>query len=143
MMYADDIKISRQMEHHDDHLTLQQDVNNLIDWSIRNEMKFHPSKCKVLMVSKLSPPLIDVLPCVQFMYTMKDTLLDYVPSEKDLGITVNRTLNSTEHANSLYSKANQRFGLLKRPCHFIDNTAKRRVLYLTMVRSIFEHCPVV
>ena len=96
------------------------------------------------MVSKLSPPLIiDVLPCVQFMYTMGDTLLDYVPSEKDLGITVNRTLNFTEHANSLYSKANQRFGLLKRSCHFIDNTAKRRVLYLTMVRSIFEHCPVV
>ena len=143
MMYADDTKIWRQMEHHDDHLALQQDVNYLIDWSIRNKMKFHPSKCKVLMVSKLSPPLIDVLPCVQFMYTMGDTLLDYVPSEKDLGITVNRTLNFTEHANSLYSKANQRFGLLKRTCHFIDNTAKRRVLYLTMVRSIFEHCPVV
>ena len=83
------------------------------------------------MISKFSPPLIDVLPCVQFMYTMGDTLLDYVPSEKDLGITVNRTLN----ANSLYSKANQRFGLwpLKRTCHFIDNTVKRRVLYLTMV----------
>ena len=70
-------------------------------------MKFHPSKCKVLMVSTFSPPLIDVLPCDQFMYTMGDTLLDYVPSEKDLGITVNRALNFTEHANSLYSKANQ------------------------------------
>ena len=77
------------------------------------------------------------------MYTMGDTLIDYVPSEKDLGITVNRTLNFTKHANSLYSKANQRFGFLKRICHFKDNTAKRRVLYLTMVRSIFEHCPVV
>ena len=116
------------MEHHDDHLTLQQDVYNLIDWSIRNKMKFHPSKCKVLMVSKLSPPLMDVLLCVQFMYTMQmgDTLLDYVPSEKDLGITVNRTFNFSEHAHSLYSTANQRFGLLKRTCHFIDNSAKRR-----------------
>ena len=74
---------------------------------------------------------------------MGDTLLDYVPSEKDLGITVNRSSNFTEHANSLYNKANQRFGLLKRTCHFIDNTAKIRVLYFTMVRSIFEHCPVV
>ena len=73
MMYVDDTKIWRQMEHHDDHLTLQQDVNYFIDWSIRNKMKFHLSKCKVLMVSKLSPPLIDVLPCVQFMYTMGDS----------------------------------------------------------------------
>ena len=53
------------------------------------------------------------------------------------------TLNISEHTDSLYKRANQRFGLLKRTCHFIDNNAKRRFLYLTMVRSIFEHCPVV
>ena len=43
----------------------------------------------------------------------------------------------------LYSKANQRFGLLKRTCHFVKNLNMKRVLYLTMVRSLFEHCPVV
>ena len=74
---------------------------------------------------------------------MGNNLLDYVVSEKDLGITMNRTLNFTEHAIFLYNKANQRFGLLKRTCHFIDNTARRRVLYLSIVRSIFEHCPTV
>ena len=58
------------------------------------------------------------------MYTMGDTLLEYVPSENDLGITVKSTLNFTEHANSLYSKAIQRFGLLKRTCHFADKNAK-------------------
>ena len=56
---------------------------------------------------------------------------------------MNRKLNFTEHVILLYNKANQRFGLLKRTCHFIDNTARRRVLYLSMVRSIFEHCPTV
>ena len=106
-------------------------------------MRFHPSKCKVLMVSKFNPPLIDILPFVQFYYTMDNKILDYVSSERDLGVIMNRTLNFTEHANSLYSKANQRLGLLKRTCHFVNNTAKRRVLYLTMVRSIFEHCPVI
>ena len=142
-MYADDTKIWRQMLHHNDHLTLQKDINFLLDWSLRNKMRFHPSKCKVLMVSRFNPPLIDVLPFVQFFYTMGNNVLDYVSSEKDLGITMNRTLNFTEHANCLYSKANQRFGLLKRTCHFVKNSSKRRILYLTMVRSIFEHCPVV
>ena len=56
---------------------------------------------------------------------------------------MNRTQNFTEHSNSLYNRANQRFGLLKRTCHFVDSAAKRRILYLTMIRSIFEHCPVV
>ena len=83
------------------------------------------------------------LPCVQYFYTMGNNLLDYVVSEKDLGITMNRTLNFTEHVILLYNKANQRFGFLKRTCHFIDNTTRRKVLYLSMVRSIFEHCPTV
>ena len=47
MIYADDTKIWKQMEHQDYHLKFQQDVNYLIDWSIRNKMKFHPSKCKI------------------------------------------------------------------------------------------------
>ena len=89
MMYADDTKIWKQMECLDDHITLQRDVNYLIDWSLRNKMNFHPSKCKILMVSKFSPPLINELPCVQYFYTMGNNLLDYVVSEKDLGITMN------------------------------------------------------
>ena len=143
MMYADDTKIWRQVASFSDHLKLQEDINFLLDWSVRNKMKFHPSKCKVLMVSRLNPPLLDVLPFIQFFYYLGSSLLDYVDSEKDLGIIMNRTQNFTEHSNSLYNRANQRFGLLKRTCHFVDSAAKRCILYLTMIRSIFEHCPVV
>ena len=76
-------------------------------------MKCHPSKCKVVMVSKFSPPLIiDVLPCVQFFYSMGSEVLDYVNSETDLGILINIALNFTEHAKLLYSRANQRSGLM-------------------------------
>ena len=143
LMYADDTKIWRQMDSYDDHITLQLDIDYLHDWSLNNKMKFHPSKCKVLMVSKFNPPLINDLPFVQFYYKMGSDLLNYAESEKDLGITINRTLNFTEHANILYSKANQRLGLLKRTCHFIHSLTKKRALYLAMARSIFEHCPTV
>ncbi len=70
-------------------------------------------------------------------------LLDYVSSEKDLGIFMNSTLNFNEQANFLYGKANQKLGMLKRTCHFVTDINKRRVLYLTLVRSLFEHCPMV
>ena len=120
-----------------DHLHLQRDIDYLFDWALKNKMKFHSSKCKVLMVSKFSPPLLDILPFVQFFYKMGDSILEYTETEKDLGILLNRTLNFTEHSNFLYGRANQRFGLLKRTCHFVHSIEKRRVLYL------FEHCPII
>ena len=84
-----------------------------------------------------------ILPSIQFFYTMGKDILDYVDLQKDLGFTINRTLNFTGHAEILYSKANQRLGLLKRSRLFINDQNKRRVLYLTMERPIIEHCPTI
>ena len=38
------------------------------------------------------------------------------------------------------SKANQQFGLLRCTCHFINDFKRRSALFLTLVRSQFEHC---
>ena len=51
------------------------------------------------------PGLVSSL-CTPCSLCRVDTLLECVLSEKDLGITVNGTLNFTEHANSLYSQIN-------------------------------------
>ena len=40
----------------------------------------------------------------------------------------------------ILSEANQKYGLLKRTCHFVNDTQRKRILYLTLVRSQFEHC---
>ena len=65
------------MNSYNDHITLQLDIDYLHNWCLNNKMKFHPSKCKVLMVSKFNPPLVDVLPFLQFYYTMGGDLLQY------------------------------------------------------------------
>ena len=112
-MYADDTKLWREITCENDNVILQSDIDYLMDWAIRNKMRFHPSKCKVLMVSSFNPPFWD-LPFGQYHYSMGEDFLDYADSEKDLGILINGTLNFNEHASMLYSKANQKFGLLKR-----------------------------
>ena len=91
------------------------------------------------------PPYVDVLPEVQYFYSMGNMLLSYTDTERDLGVLMNGTLNFTQHADMLYPKASQRLGLLNRTCYFVNNQEMRRVLllYLTMVRSIFEHCSIV
>ena len=78
-----------------------------------------------------------------FTYTLDSKIIEYTLCEKDLGVHTVPKLIWTEHSNILYSRANQRLGMLKRNCDFVKNLNKRRVLFLTQVRSQFEHCPVV
>ena len=67
-------------------------------------------------------PLLNVLPFIQFHYSLDKELIDYCESQKDLGNNMNGSLNFNFHSDMLYSKANQRLGLLKRTCHFIKNS---------------------
>ena len=84
----------------------------------KNKMKFHPQKCKVLSVSHKLPPLLGILPDIQYFYTLGESPLDYVDDEKDLGVDINTSLNFNGQCSRLLSKANQQFGLTKRTCFF-------------------------
>ena len=102
-------------------------------------MKFHPSKSHVLPISNANSTTRDE----DFIYTISNCPISYTELEKDLGIHIQGKLDWTQHCNKLYSKANQRLGLLKRTCHFTKNISKRRAFYLSQVRSQFEHCTVI
>jgi len=143
LLYADDTKIWREISEQEDHNILQHDINFLMTWARTNKMKFHPDKCKVLAILKRWSPFDGILPFTRYIYSMGQTLLEYTDSEKDLGIIMTSSLNFNSQADALYGKANQKFGMLKRNCHFVNDLNKRRVLYLTLVRSIFEHCPII
>ena len=140
-LYADDTKIWREISCDGDQYIIQQDINNLYKWSVENKMNFHPSKCKVIAVT--NKRLIYSLPFYEFIYSLNGTALDYVESEKDLGVTINCKLNWSAHCKNLASKANQRLGLIRRTCHFTMCSEQRRALYLALVRSLFEHCSTV
>ena len=103
-------------------------------------MNFHPDKCKVVSVANRLPPLLGILPCTQYFYSLGDNILDYVNSEKDLGVDINPTLNFGEQCDRLLAKANQQFGLTKRTCYFVNDLKRKRTLYLSLIRSQFEHC---
>ena len=136
-LYADDTKIWRRIKTQDDHWILQSDINRLENWATINKMKFHPDKTNILSVSN------STITDNSFIYTIGSIPIEYTPCQKDLGIKIVSKLIWTEHSNFIYSKANQKLGLLKRTCNFVSNTRKRRSLYLTQVRSQFEHCPIV
>ena len=143
-LYADDTKLYREINCDRDNELLQQDIDQLNNWATNNLMRFHPDKCKVLSVTlqrgSNNSKLLEALPFSKFMYRLGNVPLEFVNSEKDLGVHINRSLTWTDHCNYLYSKASRNLGLLRRTCHFVTNTRQRRNLYLALVRSQFEHC---
>ena len=140
-LYADDTKIWRKIESWSDHEQLQKDITALHSWSVTNKMVFHPNKCKVLVITlKHIEP---ILPFDRFGYHLDGQYLDYVSSEKDLGVHISSNLHWGNHCKSLVSKARSRLGLITRTLHYVQNKQQKRVFYLALVRSLFEHCCVV
>ena len=84
-----------------------------------------------------------LFPMIYFLFKLGETYLDYVNSEKDLGVIVNTHVSWHEQCSCLLVKSKSRLGLVRRPCHFTKHLKQKRVLYLMLVRSIFEHCSAV
>ena len=147
LLYADDTKIWRQIRSIDDHYSLQCDINALNFWATANKMKFHVGKCKVLPIfpSGKELQLRDLFNKIYplnniFYYSLDGNKLEYVESEKDLGVHVTSNLSWGQQSDYIYSKASSRLGLLKRALHFVKCPKQKRVFYLAVVRSLFEHC---
>ena len=140
-LYADDTKIWRGMySEYDCHILLE-DINKLYIWCNTNAMKFHPDKCKVLSIHAKPAlnNLIHTLPFSKYNYSIGSNIIDYTPDQKDLGVIINENFTWNDHQDMLLNKASQMLGLTKRTCHFVTSPKSKRTLYLTLIRSLFEH----
>eukprot|EP00116_Pleurobrachia_bachei_P003713 sb/3463975/ len=142
-LYADDTKVWRRIVYMTDHILLQQTVDNLYNWSVRNLMHFHPAKCHVLSVGNPSlcrSNLFANLPFFNFIYSLGEDELNYVSSQRDLGVAICDNLNFNYHCESILNTMVFKFNLLRRSCFFLKRSCHKRTLYLSMVRSLVEHC---
>ena len=138
-LYADDTKIWCKISSYSDCIILNNDIASLSEWACRNKMKFHPSKCKVLS-SSLRHTKFYILPFDRFAYELGENVLDYCDEETDLGIVMTPKISWESQHSTILMKATRQIGLLTRTCHFIKNQSQKRALYITLVRSLFEHC---
>ena len=136
-LYADDTKIWRTIKTTDDSYILQRDIDYLNDWASRNKMNFHPNKCKVLPITHSASSISS------FVYVLGNIPLEKVDTEKDLGVDVNSRLNWNSQCIRLCAKANQQLAIIRRNVYFVNNVQRKRALYISLVRSQFEHCSVV
>ena len=142
-LYADDTKIWREIKSESDCNFLQKDIDALYAWSRNNKMSFHPDKCKVVSIYDFRPEFIKILPFPKLPYMIDSNDIDFSVCEKDLGVLVNERFRWEDHHSKVLNKAHQMLGFTKRTCHFISDTRKRRTLYLSLVRSNFEHASII
>ena len=130
----------REINSEHDCTMLQKDIDTLLNWSILNKMRFHPGKCKVVQIHNNEPLCTRKLPLAKHYYTLNSDIIEFTDLEKYLGVLVNSRFKWDDHQKTVLNKAHQMLGITKRMCDFITDARKRRSLYISLVRSQFEHC---
>ena len=95
--FADDCKVYRSVPTADDIDILQQDINNLCQWSKDWQMLFNVKKCKVLHIGHNN---------AYCDYSMNGEILQSVTEETDLSIIVSNDLKPSKQRVSAVKKAN-------------------------------------
>jgi len=136
LLYADDLKIFRQVRTAADAHCLQQDLNNLDSWSKTNKLYFNISKCHVVHFSK-SPNVLT------FNYSLNGVALTTVDEVRDLGVTFHSDLSFGRHIQLAAASAFRKLGFINRCAKFFKHANTLKLLYCTLVRTQLEYASVV
>ena len=117
-LFSDDAKIS-----------LQNDINSLVEWSALWRLPFNIEKCKCLHVGRKS---------TAHSYQVNNHILENVNEEKDLGVITDNRLKFHTHTSAAIQKANSILGLIKRSFATLDEDILP-TLFTSMVRPHLEY----
>ncbi|PKU49461.1 rna-directed dna polymerase from mobile element jockey-like [Limosa lapponica baueri] len=87
MNFADNTKLSGEVDTFEGRPTLQQDLHRLEEWASENLTKINKDKCKVLYLGKHNPGV---------QHRLGSTWLGSNSVERDLGVLVDNKLNMSE-----------------------------------------------
>ena len=132
-VYADDMKIFRQISSPADHISLQNDLNRFSIWCQKNFLMLNTTKCQTITYSRkrLPPPPRD--------YFLNGIPVSRVTLFRDLGVTCDRELNFRSHIDSIISRANSLLGFVKRWSKEFSNPYVTKALFMTFVRPVLEY----
>ena len=128
--FADDTKLSAVANTVDNCKTLQNDLNNIVEWSNKWGMKLDIDKCASLHIGNNNN---------NFIYKIGDKNINQVLEQKDLGVIIDRDLKFHKQTNEAIKKANKLLGFISRT---FDYKSKDIILplYKSLVKPHLEYC---
>jgi ribonucleases P/MRP protein subunit RPP40 len=136
LLYADDLKLFRQVQSTNDTLLLQSDLSILSTWCKKKMLTLNINKCSVMRFHRCSSPLIHI-------YEIDNLPLSSVTSYNDLGIIFDSKLTFNMHIDQITMKSFRMLGFVKRHTQHITDTSAIKSLYFALVRSILEYGSVI
>ena len=130
--FADDCLLYRPIKSIKDHVTLQKDLQQLEDWSKSWGMRFNAKKCYIMSINSKS----------SHFYELDKHILQQVPENPYLCVTISEDLKWSPHINKITKKANSTLGFLRRNLQHCPETC-RKTAYLALIRSLLEYSSVV
>ena len=129
LKFADDTKLLGRVENEAGSVSLQDDLNRLMNWSTTWQMQFNASKCKVMHIGNRNP---------KYSYSMNQHVLEETSKERDLGYIMSSDAKPSFHCHQAYSRANRMLGLISRT--FVGRDPRILLcLYKTLVRPHLEY----
>ena len=124
-MFADDTKCSSHIASLEDCHHLQQDLDNMCNWSTSNHLHFNTSKCTLLSFnSKLNTN-----------YQIDGNALPVIDHHRDLGVIFSTDLSWNKHYEHITTKAYRSLGLLHCTFSKTNSILVKKLLYISLVRS--------
>ncbi len=130
-LFADDSLLYLGIENRQDSLQLQEDLDKLVAWADKWQMKFNATKCYVLRITNKKNPTLH-------NYTMHGHILEVVDQNPYLGVQFTSHLKWDTHIDNIVSKANRSLGFLRRNISKFPEDIKKKA-YLAIVRPNLEY----
>ena len=134
-LFADDALIYRKISSESDATALQADLDKLIEWSTKWQMRFNPSKCSLLRVARNRNT-------TKANYQMMGTTLEQNEHHPYLGVEIASGLEWKQHVNNISNKARRTLNFLQRNLHRCPQKVRKQA-YTSLVRPTLEYASTV
>ena len=128
--FADDSKLCKSINCDNDRLVLQNDLDNLHEWSQKWQMQFNGEKCSVIHLGNRTR---------KYSYNLSNHQLKKSHQERDLGVIVESSGKFSAQCNMAVNKASATLGIIRRHIKYKNKSIISR-LYKALVRPQLEYC---
>ena len=114
---------------------LQNNLNMVTDWCMKNNMAINPQKTKCMLIGSKAK----LRNAKELNITVNNILIQNVTSHKLLGVIIDSSLTWNLQVESVCKKANSKIALLKRINYFL-NEHMRILFYNAYILPVFDYC---
>ena len=130
-LFADDCLVYRTITSAEDQHQLQEDLDKLVDWAQTWGMRFNPSKCKSVTITRRRQG-------EPTNYTLMGVDLEEKKDIQYLGVHIQHDLRWNKQTAHATSKATRVLNFIRRNFHHCTPHVKEK-LYMTLVRPHLEY----